>query len=101
MVAIMQQETMIASPRRELIRKYAFPVWQYLRQAIEEGRARGIFRYGSRDHAFMSVIGSVLFQNKIDYFGPLLDIVDPETYNERLVDELSSFVLRGLGYNGE
>ncbi|REK54088.1 MAG: TetR/AcrR family transcriptional regulator [Thermobacillus sp.] len=100
MIAIMQQETMIDSPRRDLIRKHAFPVWRRLLQAIEEGRKQGIFSYGSKDHALLSVLGAILFQNKIDHFGPLLDIADPAEYYERLTEELTAFVLRGLGYTG-
>ena len=100
MIAIMQQETMMDSPRRDLIRKHAFPIWRRLLQAIEEGRKQGIFSYGSKDHAFLSVLGAILFQNKIDHFGPLLDIADPAEYQERLTEELTAFVLRGLGYNG-
>lgn len=98
MIAIMQQETMIDSPRRELIRKHAFPVWRYLQRTIEEGRMRGIFRYESKDHVLLSIIGAVLFHNKIDHFGPLLDNADPAAYNARVTEELTAFVLRGLGY---
>lgn len=100
MIAIMQQETLIDSPRRDLIRKYVFPVWRRLLQAIGEGRKQGLFSYGSKDHAFLSVLGAILFQHKIDHFGPLLDIADPAEYHERLTEELTAFVLRGLGYTG-
>lgn len=101
MIAIMQQETMIDSPRRELIQRYTFPFWQYLLKAIEAGRKRGIFRVGSMDHVLLSIIGAALFHNKLDYFGPLLGISDPDAHNRRLKEELTAFVLGGLGYAGE
>lgn len=100
MVAIMQQETMFDTPRREIIRKYAFPVWRYLRRVLEAGRECGVFRFGSTDHVFMLIVGAVLFQNRIDHFGPLLDDPAPNVFNARLADELCVFVLRGLGYEG-
>jgi Transcriptional regulator len=101
MIAIMQQETMIDSPRRELIRRYTFPLWRHLLEVLEEGRKRGIFRIGSMDHVLLSVIGAALYHNKLDYFGPLLRISDPDAYNGRLKEELTAFVLGGLGYAGE
>lgn len=99
MIAIMQQETAFDTPRRELIRKYVFPLWGFLHRILEEGRRQGSFRYGSTDHVFMAIVGAVLFQNRMDHFGPLLDEQSPEAYNARLADELCTFVLRGLGIN--
>jgi Transcriptional regulator len=101
MIAIMQQETMIDSPRRDLIRRHTFPFWRHLLETIEEGRKRGIFHVGSKDHVLLSIIGAVLFHNKLDYFGPLLGIAEPNAYNGRLEEELAAFVLRGLGCAGE
>jgi len=97
MVALFQQEIMLLTPRIPVIQQFAFPIWVYLRKVLELGREQGVFRYQSLDHVFMSVIGSILYQNKLHYFGSLLD--DAAGYNDKLIEELTRFILSAIGYS--
>jgi TetR/AcrR family transcriptional regulator, upper aerobic nicotinate degradation pathway regulator len=97
MVILLQQEIMFSTPRINVIQHFAFPIWVYLRKVLEVGRERGAFRFHSLDHAFMSAVGAILYQNKLNYFGPLLSDVD--RYNDNLVEELTRFILQALGYS--
>lgn len=95
MVILLQQEIMFSTPRVNVIQHFAFPIWVYLRKVLETGRERGHFRFRSLDHAFMTTVGAMLYQNKLNYFGPLLS--DAERYNDNLVEELTRFILQALG----
>jgi TetR/AcrR family transcriptional regulator, upper aerobic nicotinate degradation pathway regulator len=97
MIILLQQEIMFSTPRVNVIQHFAFPIWVYLRKVLEAGRERGAFRFHSLDHAFMSVVGALLYQNKLNYFGPLLS--DADRYNDNLVEELTRFILQALGYS--
>ncbi len=95
MVILLQQEIMFSTPRINVIQHFAFPIWVYLRKVLETGRERGNFRFRSLDHAFMTTVGAMLYQNKLNYFGPLLS--DADRYNDNLVEELTRFILQALG----
>jgi len=94
MVVLLQQEIMFSTSRISVIQQFAFPIWVYLRKVLGQGREMGMFRFHSLDHAFMSVVGSILYQNKLHYFGPLLE--DAAGYNDKLVEELTRFILHAL-----
>ncbi|WP_313999899.1 hypothetical protein [uncultured Paenibacillus sp.] len=86
---------MFRTARTELIRRYTFPVWAYFRKVLEAGREQGVFRFRSLDHTFMSLVGAILYQNKADYFAPLLG--DAEAYTDNLIEELTAFILHAIG----
>ncbi|MBN2980164.1 MULTISPECIES: TetR/AcrR family transcriptional regulator [Cohnella] len=99
LMLIVQQEISLGTPRRELVRKHMFPIWGKLRDLLEEGRRCGVFRFRSLDHAFLSVLGTILFHKKSDYFQPLMTEA-PQSAQE-LVDHLTDYVLGGLHFNGD
>lgn len=96
MVAIMQQEIALMSPRIEIIRKHAFPMWRKLRQVLASGRDQGFFHFRSADHAFLFVLGSLFIHKQNEYFTPLLE--EGKQTSEEIVHDTREFVLRGLGY---
>ncbi|WP_181438712.1 TetR family transcriptional regulator [Paenibacillus sambharensis] len=95
LISLLQQEIVFQSPRIDIIRKHAFPVWTYVRDLLLEGREQGVFRFRSIDHTFMSMTGAILFHKKSDYFRPLF--TEEQQDSESLIADITEFVLRGLG----
>jgi hypothetical protein len=96
MINLIQHEILLSTPRTEIIREFTMPVWMKLRDLLEEGRAAGHFRFRSLDHTVMSVIGTVLFHKKEDYFAPLFK--EGKQRPEDLIEDITTFVLNGLEY---
>jgi AcrR family transcriptional regulator len=99
MVALMQQEIAQMSPRIEVIREHAFPMWGKLRSVLEKGREEGLFHFRSVDHAFLFVLGSLFIHKQYEYFRPLFK-EGAQTF-EDIVGDTREFILRGLGYVDE
>jgi AcrR family transcriptional regulator len=96
MVALMQQEIALMSPRIHVIREHAFPMWGKLRSMLEKGKEQGHFHFRSVDHAFLFLLGSLFIHKQHEYFKPLLQ-EGPQTF-EDIVKDTREFVFRGLGY---
>ncbi|UVI31308.1 TetR family transcriptional regulator [Paenibacillus spongiae] len=97
MIALLQQEIALNSPRIALIQDHAFPVWRQLRDLLRDGREQGLFRFRSLNSTFMSVIGVMLFHKQTYYFAPLLE-QEPDNL-DTFIEDLFEFVMRGLCYD--
>lgn len=97
MIALLQQEIALNSPRIAMIQNHAFPVWRQLRDLLREGREQGLFRFRSLNNTFMSVIGVMLFHKQTYYFAPLLEQEQEDL--DMFIDDLFEFVMRGLCYD--
>lgn len=97
LIRILQQEISLQSPRMEIIQKYAFPVWGMLKMLLQQGREAGLFHFRSLNNTFLTVLGGILFHKQTEYFSPLLDDepIDIEIY----IDDMTTFILAGLGYS--
>lgn len=94
MINLFQQEILLASPRMATIQKYAFPIWEKLRDFLAEGKRKGVFHFRSLDHTFFSVLGVILFHKQSDYFGSLR--TEPIQSEEQLIEDLTDFILNAL-----
>lgn len=97
LIRILQQEISLQSPRMEVIRKYAFPVWGVLKTLLLQGREAGLFHFRSLNYTFLTVLGGILFHKQTEYFTPLLD--DEPMDIEMFIEDTTSFILAGLGYS--
>ncbi|MFF2483329.1 TetR family transcriptional regulator [Paenibacillus sp. NPDC058071] len=95
LIRIIQQEIITNSARIQKIREYVMPMWFLLRRWVEEGRNQGLFHYRSLDTAFMSVVGALLFHRQSEYWRAITD--EGEGTAEQLAEDLTSFILGGLG----
>jgi hypothetical protein len=87
---VLQQESLLDSPRIEIIRKYTFPLWFHVRELLRKGKEQGAFRFGSLNNALLNVMGALMFHKKTGYFMPLMDPGE-FTDTETLIAELTVF----------
>jgi AcrR family transcriptional regulator len=57
---IVKQEIELNSPRSSIVLVYVYPVWEKVRELLEQGREEGLFYFDSLDHTLMFVIGAAL-----------------------------------------
>jgi AcrR family transcriptional regulator len=99
LITIIQQEIIMNTPRIQKIREHVMPMWKLLRKWMLEGRERGLLRFGSIDTAFMSVVGTLLFHRKQEYWSVMLE-EEPQDL-ETMTRELTEYIMLGLQYRGE
>ncbi|MDQ6420109.1 TetR family transcriptional regulator [Paenibacillus sp. LHD-117] len=99
LISIIQQEIIMNTPRIQKIREHVMPMWKQLRKWMSDGREQGIFRFGSLDTAFMSVVGTLLFHRDQEYWSVMLEEGKPDL--ETMTQDLTDFILHGLHYQGE
>ncbi|NIK78680.1 AcrR family transcriptional regulator [Paenibacillus castaneae] len=97
LISIIQQEIMINTPRIRKIQDHVMPIWQKLREWLEQGRDQGLFHFRSLDGTLMSVIRLMLFHRNSAYWDVLIE--EEETSLDLMVDDLTQFVLNALQYN--
>ncbi len=95
MAAITVREIVTQSPRGEQLKEHTVPLWQRLRQMLEEGRKKGFFHYESAELATMFVMGAVLFPAESAVTRALLSGTTIPT--DVKVAEITRFVFSGLG----
>jgi AcrR family transcriptional regulator len=95
LMTILQQEVALQSPRIDVIRHKAFPVWKKLRDVLRTGREEQLFRFRSLDHTMLFVMGTLFIHKQYGYFDELLE--EGSMSYERIVTDTIDFVLRGLG----
>jgi len=93
-IKLLQQEIALNSPRIQIIRNSAFPIWLRFRTLLEEGREQGVFHFRSLDQTLLFVMGTMLFGNQRSYFEPLLSDDPPAV--EELCEEAFAFIAAGL-----
>ncbi|MDF2836236.1 MAG: TetR family transcriptional regulator [Paenibacillus sp.] len=99
LVTIIQHEIIMNTPRIQKIREHVIPMWRLLHKWMKEGRERGLLRFGSIDTAFMSVVGTLLFHRKQEYWSVMLEEEPPDL--ETMTRELTEYIMLGLQYQGE
>ncbi|MFB9328786.1 TetR/AcrR family transcriptional regulator [Paenibacillus aurantiacus] len=99
MIIVLNQEIALNSPRIEVIRRNANPVWLQLRELLREGREKGVYQFRSLDHTFMSVLGNILFHKQRNYFTPILSGEPRDPMAD--IEDTIAYVLRGLEYGGD
>ncbi|MOA04647.1 HTH-type transcriptional repressor NicS [compost metagenome] len=96
LISIIQQEILMNTERIQKIRQHVMPIWSFLYQWLEEGRAQGLFQFRSADTTFMNIISTLLFHKYSPYWGMLLK-EEPPTI-DALVEDLTTFIMNGLQY---
>ncbi|MFC4100876.1 TetR/AcrR family transcriptional regulator [Paenibacillus xanthanilyticus] len=99
MIILLNQEIAMNSPRIEVIRRNANPVWLQLKEMLREGREKGVYRFRSLDHTLMTVLGNILFHKQRNYFTPILSGEPRDPMAD--IEDTIAYVLRGLEYNGD
>nr|WP_246427807.1 TetR family transcriptional regulator [Paenibacillus phyllosphaerae] len=97
LVVLLNQEIALNSPRIDIIRRNAFPIWIKLRELLRQGREDGVFHFRSLDHTMMTVLGNVLFHKQRNYFLPIL--IGDSNDQEAAIEDSVDFVMRGLQAN--
>ncbi|MCG7409769.1 TetR family transcriptional regulator [Paenibacillus sp. ACRRX] len=100
MVRIIQHEILLNSPRIHLIQEHVMPLWQELMRTLDEGRQAGIFQYESLHRTTMFVISVLLFNQRGEYWRPLIQAED-ESSALSWSEEAAIFVKRALGITRE
>lgn len=98
-IRMLQYEIVLNTPRIDIIRRHAFPLWKILRDLLDEGRKQRLFHFRSLDHAFLSTLGTILFHKKTEYFSALMT-EQPQT-TEQLIEDLTDYVFGALHYQEE
>ncbi|QJC53675.1 TetR/AcrR family transcriptional regulator [Paenibacillus albicereus] len=97
LIAIIQQEMALRSPRREIIQSHKSLIQVRLRECLERGRAEGRFRFRSLEATQLFVMGALLANpSMIDMNG----VPEVERLSvEEIAEHLAAFVVaavRGL-----
>lgn len=93
---LLKREVLMQSPRTEVIRRYVHPIWLKLREILDQGRAIGVFRFQSLDHALLFTIAALIFPRGHAFLEPLLEHHSHRT--EEIIEHTTQFVFGGLGY---
>jgi AcrR family transcriptional regulator len=94
LISILQMETILRSPRLHVIQRHAFPIWQKVRDLLDDGKAKGIFHFDSTDSTLMFVLGAVFFYKQRAFFEPIFTEEMPSV--DKLIEQTTRFVLNGL-----
>ncbi|MGD8191136.1 TetR family transcriptional regulator [Brevibacillus ginsengisoli] len=92
---IFQNEVTLQSPRTSELRMYTYPLCQFIRDKLLEGREQGVFSFRSLDYTLVFVMQTIMFSNCHPFFQPILS--GEMRSQEEAVQDTVSFVLRGLG----
>jgi AcrR family transcriptional regulator len=94
LISILQMETILHSPRLHVIQRHAFPIWQKVRDLLDDGKAKGIFHFDSTDSTLMFVLGAVFFYKQRAFFEPIFTDEMPSV--DKIIEQTIRFVLNGL-----
>lgn len=95
MAMILQREIYLATPRRETIKTYVYPVWRKLREVLETGRENGVFHFRSLDHTMLFILAALVFPRGNPFHEPLMS--GPQATAEEQAEDTIRFVFGGLG----
>jgi AcrR family transcriptional regulator len=73
LMCITYQELCMYSDRSNMIRIFLFPIWEALKQILEEGKKISVFRFESIDYAMTSIMGMLLFPPQTIVVDPFLE----------------------------
>ncbi|WP_339278914.1 TetR family transcriptional regulator [Paenibacillus sp. FSL W8-1187] len=94
LIAIIQQEMALRSPRREIIQSHKSLIQVRLRECLERGRAEGCFRFRSLHTTQLFVMGALLANTSmIDMHG--VPEIERLTADE-VVADLTAFILAAV-----
>ncbi|WP_052702764.1 TetR family transcriptional regulator [Paenibacillus beijingensis] len=96
LVKIIQFEILTNSERVPIIREHAYPVWEALRQWLQEGKELGIFKFRSLQTALGLIISVLLYPLSNPYWTGLFGEELPA--GSTFIEDTTDFVLRGLYY---
>lgn len=95
MAIILQREIFLATPRREMIKAYVYPVWMKLREVLETGRKQKLFHFRSVDSTMMFILSTLVFPRNNPFHEPLLS--EKQATMEEQVKDTIHFIFGGLG----
>lgn len=96
LIQIIQFEIMTGTERAAVIREYAYPIWEGLREWLREGKELGIFRFQSLDTALALLISALLFSLSNPYWNDLFQ--GGLSIDDSFIEETTDFILAGLHY---
>lgn len=96
LINILHHEIILNSARSGKIKASLTPVWERIRQLLDEGKKRGLFVFQNTETALTFTLSVAIFPRQIQYL-PLLSAGQPADA-EASAGELLDFVLKGLGF---
>ncbi|WP_434748308.1 TetR family transcriptional regulator [Paenibacillus amylolyticus] len=94
---IVQLEITLRTNRTATVFQYLDPVWNKVREYLQQGKDQGLFRIESASYAMLQVMGVALAHKRAKHSRFGFDYQDMNT--EELAEQTVEFVLRGLGVN--
>jgi AcrR family transcriptional regulator len=73
LMSITFQELSMYSNRSDTIKVFLFPIWELLKQILEEGKKLSVFQFESIDYAMTGIMGMVLFPPQTMVVEPFLE----------------------------
>lgn len=98
MVAILQQEILMNSPRFEGMVQYIYPAYKKLKELLELGKVQNLFHFESTDNAITFIIAVITFPLDNAFVSTLFSERNQEAKN--VYSDTLKFVFDGLGYVG-
>lgn len=95
MANILQREIFMATPRREMIKAYVYPVWMKLREVLDTGRKQKLFHFRSMDNTMMFILATLVFPRNNPFHESLLS--EKQATLEEQVEDTIRFIFGGLG----
>jgi AcrR family transcriptional regulator len=96
---IIHQEMVLQTPRTALVQQRVLPAWKLIRGFLEQGREQGDFHFRSLDMTMVQLLGSVLFGDNRSGLSAIMQEEFPDAQSQ--VEDMLTFILRGIGYAGE
>ncbi|MBB6023309.1 AcrR family transcriptional regulator [Paenibacillus sp. JGP012] len=94
---IVQLEITLRTHRTTTVFQYLDPVWNKVKEYLQQGKDEGLFKIESASYAMLQVMGAALAHKRAKHSRFGFDYEDMNT--EELAEQTVEFVLRGLGVN--
>lgn len=94
---IVQLEITLRTHRTTTVFQYLDPVWNKVKEYLQQGKDQGLFKIESASYAMLQVMGAALAHKRAKHSRFGFDYEDMNT--EELAEQTVEFVLRGLGVN--
>ncbi|WP_427180798.1 TetR family transcriptional regulator [Paenibacillus sp. TC-CSREp1] len=92
---IVQLEITLRTHRTTTVFQYLDPVWNKVKEYLQQGKDQGLFQIESASYAMLQVMGAALAHKRAKHSRFGFDYEDMNT--EELAEQTVEFVLRGLG----
>ncbi|WP_019121752.1 TetR/AcrR family transcriptional regulator [Brevibacillus massiliensis] len=98
-INILQQEIVMKSNRVDKIKQFVSPLWNRIRELLDEGREKGFFAFEDLNNAVSFVMSVIIFPRHNLF---IIDLcANPPLSEDLCIQETVSFILKGLKKTSE